>query len=155
MSKSLWSHGLQHTRLPYPSPTPRACSNTCPSSWWCHPTMLSNAIPLSSCLQSFPALGFFPISQLFPSGGQSIKAWVSVLVLPMNTQGWFPLGLTGLISLQSKDSQESSPKPQFKSINSSAPSLLYDPTLTSIPDYWKSHSFDYMDLCWQSNVSAF
>ena len=93
--------------------------------------------------QSFPESGFFPVSQLFTSGGQSIGA--SASVLPMNTQGWFSLGWTGWISLLSKGlsrSQESSPTPQFKSINSSVLSFLYDPTVTSICDYWKKHSFD-------------
>ena len=100
MPDSLRSHGLQHARLPCPSPTPRACSNSCPSSWWCHPTISSSVIPFSSCLQSFPASGSFPMSQFFTSGDQSIGA--SASVLPMNIQDWFPLGLTGWISLQSK-----------------------------------------------------
>ena len=103
VSDSLWPHGLQQTRLRYPSPTPRACSNSCPLSWWCHPTISSSVIPFSSCLRSFPASGSFPMSWLFSSGGQSIGASVSASVLPMNIQGWFPLGLTGLISLQSKE----------------------------------------------------
>ena len=128
--------------LPCPSPTPGACSNSCPSShqyWsqWCHPAISSPIIPFSSCLQSFPASGSFPISQFFESDGQSIGA--SASVLSMNIQ----------------DSQESSPTPYFKSINSSALSLLYGPILTSIHDYWKNHSFDYTDLCQQSNVSIF
>ena len=101
MSSSLRPHGLQHTRLPCPSPTPRACSNSCPSSWWYHPTISSSVIPVS-CLQSFSASGSFPMSQFFASGGQSIGASASASVLPMNSQDWFPLGLTGLISLQSK-----------------------------------------------------
>ena len=109
---------------------------------WCHPTLSSSLVPFSSCLQSFPASGSFPVSQLFTSGGQSIGASASASVLPMNIQDWFPLGLTGLISLQSKNSQESYPTPQFKSINSSALSLIYGPTLTSIYDFWKNHSFD-------------
>ena len=92
-------HGLQHARLPCP-PTPGACSNSCPSSWWCHPTISSSVIPFSSCLQSFPASGSFSVSQFFLSGGQIIGASASVLW--MNIQDWFPLGLTGLISLQSK-----------------------------------------------------
>ena len=100
VSDSLWPHGLQYARLPCPSPTPRACSNSCPSSWWCHPTTLSSVVPFSSCLQSFPASGSFPVSQLFASGGQSIA--VSTSVLAMNIQDWFPLGWTGWISLQSK-----------------------------------------------------
>ena len=100
VSKSLRPHGLQHARLPCSSPTPRACSNSCPSSWWCHPTNSSSVIPLSSCLQSFPASGSFPMSHFFPSGGKIIRA--SALVLSVNKQGWFPLGSTGWISLQSK-----------------------------------------------------
>ena len=95
-----------------------------------------------SCLQSCPASGSFPISQFFASGGQSIRVWASASVLPVNIQDWFPLRLTGLITLQSKNSQKSSPAPQFKSINSSVLSFLYSPTLTSIHDYWKNHSFD-------------
>ena len=102
MSDSLWPHGLQLSRLPCPSPTPRACSNSCPSNRWYHPTISSSAIPFSSCLQSFPPSGSFPMSQLFTSGGQSIGVSSSASVLPMNIQGWFPLGLTGWISLQSK-----------------------------------------------------
>ena len=102
VSDSLWPHGLQHARLPCLSPTPGASSNSCPSSQWCHPTISSSVIPLSSCLQSFPALGSFPISQFFTSGGQSIGVSASASVLPMNTQHWFPLGWTGWISLQSK-----------------------------------------------------
>ena len=97
---TLRPHGLQHTRLPCPSPTPRACSNSCPSSWWCHPTISSSVIPFSSRLQSFPASGPFPMNQLLASGSQSTG--VSASVLPMNIQGRFPLELTGLISLLSK-----------------------------------------------------
>ena len=102
MSDSLRPHGLQHTKLPCLSPTPRACSNSCPSSWWCHPTISSSIIPFSSCLQSFPASGSFPISQFFESGSQSIGASASASVLLKNIQDWFLLGLTGLISLQPK-----------------------------------------------------
>ena len=102
VSNSLQPHGLQHIRLPYPSPIPGACSNSCPLSWWCHPTISSSVIPFSSFLQSFPASGSFPMSQFFTSGGQSIGTSASASVLPMNIQDWFPLGLTGLISLQSK-----------------------------------------------------
>ena len=100
MSTSLRPHGLQHARLPCPSPTPGAYSNPCPSSRWCHPTITSSVVPFSSRLQSFPASGSFLRSQFFTSGGQSIG--VSASVLPLNTQEWFPLGLTGLIFLQSK-----------------------------------------------------
>ena len=155
MSDSLQLHGLQHTRLPCPSPSPGACSNSCPLSQWCPPTISPSVVTLSSCLQSFPASGFFPMSQFITSGGQSAGASASLSVLPVNIQDWFPLGLTGWISLLSKDSQESSPTPQFESINSSAFSLLYSPTLTSIHDHWKNHSLDETDFCWQSNVSAF
>ena len=98
----LWPHGLQHARLPCPSPSPGTHSNTCSSSWWRHPTISSSVAPFSSCLQSFPASGSLPISQLFASGGQSIGVSASASVLPMNIQGWFPLGLTGLTSLLSK-----------------------------------------------------
>ena len=104
MSNSLQPHGLQHARLPYPSPSPGACSNSCLLSWWCHPTISSFVIPFSSCLQSFPASGSFLMSRLFASGGQSIGASASATVLPM--QGWIRLGLTGLISLQSKGLSE-------------------------------------------------
>jgi len=102
MSNSSWPHGLQHARLPCPSPTPRTCSNSCSSSQWYHSTISSSIILFFSCLQSFSASSSFPISQFFTSGSQSIKVSASASVLPMNIQGWFPLGLTGLISLQSK-----------------------------------------------------
>ena len=101
VSDSLRPHGLQHTRLSCPSPTPRACLNSCPFSQWCHPTISSSVIPFSSHLQSFPESGSFPKSQLFASSGQSIGVSASASVLPMNIQGWFPLGWTGWISLQS------------------------------------------------------
>ena len=96
MSYSLWFHGLQHAKLPCPSQTPGACSNSCPSTQWCHLTISSSVIPFSSCLQSFPASGSFPVSQFFASGGQSIWVLASASVLPMNIQDWFPLGWTGL-----------------------------------------------------------
>ena len=101
VSNSLWPHGLQHTRLPCPSPTPGAYSNSCPLHWWCHPIISSSVVPFSSCLQSFPASGSFQMSQLFTSGGPSIGVSASTSVLPMNTD-WSPLGWTGWISLQSK-----------------------------------------------------
>ena len=101
MSDSLRPHGLQHTRPPCPSPAPGAYSNSCPLSWWCHPTISSSVIPFS-CLQSFPASRSFPMSQFFTSGGQTIGVSASTSVLPMNTQDWSPLGWTGWISLQSK-----------------------------------------------------
>ena len=102
MSNSLRAHGLQHTRLCCPSPTPGACSNSYPLSHWCHPTTLSSVAPFSSWLQSFPASESFQMSQFFTSGGQSIGTSASATVLPINIQDWFPLGLTSLISLQSK-----------------------------------------------------
>ena len=103
VSNSLRPHGLQHSaRPPCPSPTPGACSNSCPLSQWCHPTISSSVVPFSSCLQSFPASGSFLRSQFFASGGQDIGAYASASVLPMNIQVWFPLGLNGLISLLSK-----------------------------------------------------
>ena len=102
MSNSFWPHELQHTRPPCPSPTLRACSNSCPTSQWWHPTISSSVVPFSSCLQSFSASGSFPMSQFFTSGGQSIGASASASVPSMNIQDWFPLGLTGLI-LQSKE----------------------------------------------------
>ena len=102
MSDSLQPHGLQHARPPCPSPAPRVYSNLCPLSRWCHPTISSSVIPFSSRLQSFPASGSFQMSQFFASGGQSIGVSASTSVLPVNIQGWFPLGWTGWISLQSK-----------------------------------------------------
>ena len=101
VSDSLQPHGLQHARLPRPLPPPRACSNSCPLSRWCHPT-ISSSVTCVSCPQSFPASGPFPVSQVFTSDGQIIGASVLASVLLKNIQGWFPLELTGLISLQSK-----------------------------------------------------
>ena len=102
VSDSLWPQGLQQARPPCPSPSPRVYSNSCPLSWWCHPTISSSVISFSSCLWYFPASGSFQMSQFFRSGGQSIGVSVSASVLPMNIQDWLPLGLTGWISLQSK-----------------------------------------------------
>ena len=99
---SLQPHGLQHTRPPCPSPIPRVYSNSCPLSQWCYPTTSSSVVPFSSHLQSFPASGSFQMSQFFASGGQSIGVSASASVLPVNIQGWFPLGWTGWIFLQSK-----------------------------------------------------
>ena len=135
VSDSLQPHESQHARPPCPSPTPRVYSNSCPSSGWCHPAISSSVIPFSSCPQSLPASGCFPMSQLFGWGGQSIGVSALASVLPMNTQDWSPLGWTGWISLQSKGLSESSPTTQFKNINFSALSFLHSPTLTSIHDY--------------------
>ena len=137
----LWSHGLQHARLPCPSPSPGACSNSCPLSQWCHPTISSSVIPFS-CLQSLPASGSFHPSQFFPSGGQSIGVSALASVLPVNIQDLFPLGLTCLISLVSKGlprvfSNTTVQKHQF--FGTQLPSKS---TLTSTHDHWKNHSLD-------------
>jgi len=152
MSHSSWPQELQHARLP---------SSTI--SWsllkfmFIESVMLFNHLilcsPFSFCLQTFPTSMSFPMSQLCASGGQSIGA--SATVLPMNIQDWLPLRLTGWSPCCSRDCQESSPAPQFESISSSALSLPYGPALTSIHDYWKNNSFDYTNLCGQSDVSAF
>ena len=141
-SHSLRPCRLRHTRLPCPSPTPGACLNSCPSSQWCHPTILSSIVPFSSCLQSFPTSESFQMSQLFASRGQSIGVSASTSVLPMNIQDWFLYRWLVGSPCSPRDSQESPPTPQFKSIDSSALSFLYSPTLTSIRDYWKYHSLD-------------
>ena len=155
MFDSLWPHGLQQARLPCPSPTSGAYSNSCPSSQWYHPPISSSVIPFSSCLQSFPASGSFPKSQFFAWGGQSIGVSSSASVLPMNIKDWFPLVLTGWISLQSKGLRRVFSNTTVKKYRSLVLSFLYGPAITSIHDYWKYHSFDYMDLCWQSDLSAF
>ena len=125
MSDSLQLHGLQYSRLSCPSPTPRACSNSYPSSWWCHPTISFSVVPFSSCPKSFPASRSFLMSwkRVWPHQVQSIGASASAAVLLTNIQDWFPLALTALI-------------------NSLVLSFLYGPTLTSIHDHWKNHSFD-------------
>ena len=123
VSDSLRPHGMPHTRLPNPSLSPGACSNSSPLSRWYHPTISSSVTPFSSCPQSFPASGSFPVSQLFTSCVQSIGASASSSVLVMNSKGWFPLGSTGLISLQSKGLSR-----VFSSISSSVLSLPYVPT---------------------------
>ena len=133
MSDSLRPHELQHTRLPYPSLFPGVFSDSCPLSQWCHPTISSSVIAFSSCPQSFPASGSSSRSQFFTSGGQSIGASALASVLPMNIQGWSPLGGT----LKSS-------APQFQSISSPVLNLLYGPTLTSVHGYWKNYS---LDLC--------
>ena len=143
MSNSLCPHRLHHARLLCPSPTPRVHSNSCPSSCWCHSAITSSVVPFSSCSQSLPESESFPMSQLFAWGGQSTGVSALASFLPNNTQGWSPLedGLVGS-PCSPRDSQESSPTPQFKSINSSVFSLLHSPTLTSIHDHRKNHSLD-------------
>ena len=150
MPNSLWPQGLQHARLHLSftiSNSSFTISNSWPLSQWCHPTISFSVAPFSSCPPSFPALESFLMSWLFPSGGQNIVA--SASVLPMNIQSWFPLGLTGLISLLCKGllrvfSSTIVQKHQF-----------FSPILMSICDYWKNHILDYMDLCWQRDVSTF
>ena len=129
VSDSLWPHEAQHTRLSCLSPTPGVHPNPCPLSRWCHPTISSSVVPFSSCPQSFPESGSFQMSQLFAWGGQNIGLSASTSVLPMNTQDWYPLWWTGWISLQSKGLSRVFSNPQFKSINSSALSFLYSPSL--------------------------
>ena len=155
MSDSLQPHGLQYTRLPCPSSTPRACSNWCPPSQWCHPIISSPVIPFPPGFNLSQHQGLFQwVSSLhhvakvleFQLQHQSYQ-WTSRTDLLQN-------GLVGSLC-SPRDSQESSPTSQFKSINCLVLSFLYSPTLTSIHDHWKNHSLDLMDLCWQSNVSAF
>ena len=151
VSYSLRLHGLQHAGLPCSSPTPRACSNSCPLTWWCHPTISSSVALLSFCLQSFPAWESFPMSWFFTSGGQILE-----LQLQHQSFQWvfrvdFLWDWLVLSPCCPRDSQESSPAPQFKSINSSA---LYGPARTSV-HHWKNHRLVYMDLCWQGYVFVF
>ena len=149
MCKSMQPHGLQHIRLPCPSLSSRVCSNSCPWSRWCHPTISSSFTPFSSCPQSFPASRYFPVSQLFASDSQSIGASASVWISYSNDY-------SGLISFRIhwfylpcclRNSQKSYPAPEVESISSLVLSLLHGQTLISIHDYWKDHTFDYMDLC--------
>ena len=128
-------------------------SNSCPSSQWCHPAISSSVVPFSSCLQSFPASESFLMSQLFTSGGQNTGVSASTSVLPMNTQDWSPLGWTGWIFLQSKGLSRVSSNTTVQN-HQFFNAQLCGPTLTSIHDYWKNHSFDNMDLCQQIDVSA-
>ena len=137
-----WPHELQHARPPCPSLTTGVHTNTCPLSQWCHPTISSSAIPFSSYPQSFPASGSFQMSRLFTSGGQVLE-----FQLQHQFFQWTPrtdLLKYGLVEspCSLRDSQVSSSTPQFRSINSSALSFLFSPTLTSIHDYWKNHSLD-------------
>ena len=147
-------HRLQHARLLCLSLSLRVCSDLCPLSWWCYLTISSSASPFSFCLQSFPESGSFPVSQLFTSGGQSVGASASASVLPVNSQGLFPLGMTGLI-LQSKGlkrvfSNTTIQKHQFFDAQPSLWSTSHN-YMTTV----RNQSFDYLELCWQSDVSAF
>ena len=155
MSDSLQPHGLQHNSLPCPTLSSGVCSNSCPLSQWCYLTISCSAAAFSFCLQSFPASGSFPMSQLFASDDQSTGASASISVLPMNIQGWFPLGLTGLISLRSKGlSRVFSSTIIWKYQFFGAHLFLWS---NSHIHTWlmENHSFDYMDLCPQSDASAF
>ena len=153
VSESLRHHRLQDARLPCPSLSPRVCLNSCPLCGWCHPTISFSVAPF--LLPSiFPGIGLFPNESTlhirwpkYWSFWISPSKWISWVDLPYDCMVWFPCS--------PRDSQESSPAPQFESTNSSVLSLLYDPTLISIYDYWEKHSFDYTDLHWQSDVSAF
>ena len=142
VSNSLPPHGLQHARPPCPSPTPGVYSNSCPLSRWCHPTISSSVVPFSFRLQSFSASGSFQMSQLFTSGGQSIGVSASASVLRMNIQDWFPLGWTGCVSLWSKGLSRVFSSATVQKHQFFGTCFLYSPTLTSIHDYWKNHSFD-------------
>ena len=155
MSNSLQTHKSQHARPPCPSPTPGVYSNSCPSSRWYHPAISSSVVPSSSCPQSLPASGLF-------QWVNSLHEVAKVLEFQLQHQSFQRTPRTDLLQdglvgspCSPRESQESSPTPQFKSIHFSALSFLHSPTLTSIHDYWKNHSLDQMDLCWQSNLSAF
>ena len=141
VSNSLRPHELQHARSPCPLPTPGVYPNPCPLNRWCHPAVSISVAPFS-CSQSLPALGSFPMGQLVASGGQNTGVSASVSVLPMNTQDWSPLGWLDGSPCSPRDSPESSPTPQFKSINFSALSFLHSPTLISVHDHWKNQSLD-------------
>ena len=147
MSDSLQPHESQHARPPCPSPTPGGHSNSCALSQWCHPAISSSVVPFSSYPQSLPSSGSFPMSQLFAWGGQSIGVSASASVLPMNTQDWSPLGWTDWISLQSKGLSRAFSNTTAQKHQLFGTQLSLFPTLTSIHDYWKNYSFDWMELC--------
>ena len=139
---SPWSHGPQYARLLCHSPSPGTCSNSHPLSQWCHATISSLLSPSPPAFNLFPTSGSFLMSQLFASGGQSIGASASASVLPMNIQDWFPLGLTGLVSLLSNELSRVFSNTTIQKHQFFGSRLLYSPTLTSIYDYWKNHSFE-------------
>ena len=152
MSDSLWPHGLQHASLPCPSPSPSACSNSCPLSWWYHPTTSSSVVPFSSWLQSFSGSESFPMNHLFTSGGQRIGDSASV---PMSIQDWFPLGLTDWLSLQSQGlsrvfSNTTVQKHQLFGTQAFFMIQLSHPYMTTEKNIALT-----TDLCWQCTVSAF
>ena len=136
VSDFLWPHGLQYTRLPCPLLSPKICSNSCPLSWRCHPTILILCHPLLLLPSLFLSIRSFPMSQLFASGGQSTGVSASASVLPMNIQGWFLYNWLAWSPCRVRDSQESSPAPPFESINSALLSLLYPPCLLHNQSSW-------------------
>ena len=152
---TLWPHWLQHTRLPCPSLSLTVCSHSCPLTQWCYPTISSSVIPFSSCPQSFPISVSFPMSRLFPIRWP--KYWNFCFSISPSSEysGLISFRIDWLDFLAVQDTRKSSPAPQFENVNSLALSLSYGSTLTSVHDYWKNHRFDYMDLCQQSDFSAF
>ena len=148
MSDSLWFHGLQHTR----PPSPRVCPSSCSLQRWCCPAIFSSDALFSFCCRSFPASETFSMSHLFATDDQNTGA--SASVLPVNIQGWFPLRLTGLIFLQSRGLSGVFSSSTVERHQLLAFCLVYSPALTTLCDHWKDHSLNYMDLCWQTNVSA-
>ena len=152
MCDSLRPHELQHARPPCLLPTPGVYPNQCPLSQWCHPTISSSVVPFSSCLQSFSASGSFQMSQLFTSGGQVLEFQPRH---QLNIQDWFPLGWICWISLQSKGLSRVFSNTTVQKHKFFGAQFINSPILRSIHDYWKNHSFDYSDLCQQSDVSAF
>ena len=155
MSDSLRPHGLQTARPPCLSPTPGVYSNSCALSLWCYPTISSSVIPFSSCLQSFPASGSFQMSQFFASGGQTTGVSASTLVLPMNIQGWYPLGWTGWISLQPKGLSRAFSNTTVQKLQFFGTQLYFIVHL-SHPYMTTGKKKLWLDgPCWQSNISAF
>ena len=155
MSDSFQPHGLQHTRSSYPSPSLEVCPCSCPLYQWCHPAISSSHTLFFFCPQSFPASETFPMSQLFTSDDQYTRASASASVIPMSIQGWFPLRLTGLISLLTKGLSEDFSSTTVQRHQSFMFCLLYGPGLTTLCAHWEDHSLDYMDICQKSHVSAF
>ena len=155
VSNSLWSHGPQYARSPCPSPSPEVCPSSCPLHRWCDPAISSSDALFPFCPQSFPASETFPMSQLFTSDDQYTRASASASVIPMSIQGWFPLRLTGLISLLTKGLSEDFSSTTVQRHQSFMFCLLYGPGLTTLCAHWEDHSLDYMDICQKSHVWAF
>ena len=155
VSNSSQPHGLQHSRPLCPSPSPRRCPSWCSLHQWCHPAISSSDALSSSCPQSFPKSGTFPMNHLFTSDDQNTGVSASASVLPVNIRVDLPEDWLVWSPCYPRDFDGSSPAPQFKDINSLAFCLLYSPALTAVCDHCEDHSLDYTDLCRQSNVSAF